>query len=331
MKVFVTGAEGFIGSHLVESLVRDGHAVKALYLYNFADEKGWLEDLAPDVRNEVECVSGDIRDAAFLRNAMSGCSSVFHLAALIGIPYSYQAPESYVQTNIVGSLNVFQAALDLGLERVIHTSTSEVYGTAQSVPMDEQHRLLGQSPYSASKIGADQMAHAFWASFGLPVTIVRPFNTFGPRQSTRAVIPNIVLQLLDSPDGSLSLGDLSTTRDFTHVTDTVAGFRAASMASGALGEMINLGTGLEISISELVQMVGDILGLVPEVSSERQRMRPAKSEVRRLVSDPSKASRLLNWSAECNTPSAFRKALSNTVSWYSDQKNRAKFSGKFVV
>lgn len=330
MKVFVTGAEGFIGSHLVEALVRDGQKVKALYLYNFANDKGWLADLPPDVLKDVELVSGDIRDSSFMKKAMKDCSTVFHLAALIGIPYSYEAPESYIQTNVVGSLNVFQSALELGMEKVIHTSTSEVYGSAQYVPIDELHRVLGQSPYSASKIGADHLAHSYWSSFGLPVTTVRPFNTFGPRQSTRAIIPNTIIQLLESADGQISLGDTRTSRDFTYVSDTVAGFIAASKYSSAIGQVINLGTGYEITIQDLVMLIADILELEPSIKHEQARFRPEDSEVQRLVSNPSKAASLLAWEPKYNSHDGLRTALAETIRWYSKPKFLGKFTGDYV-
>ena len=292
-KVLVTGAAGFIGSHLVERLVRGGREVRAFVHYSSRPDLHNLEHLEPEVLGSVEVLKGDIADPFAVDHAVRGCESVFHLAALIGIPYSYVAPASYVTTNVQGTLNVLEASRKHGVSRIIHTSTSETYGSAQYTPMDEKHPTVGQSPYSASKIGADKMAESFWLSFETPVTTVRPFNTYGPRQSMRAVIPTIIAQALAGQ--SLNLGSLDPVRDFTFVTDTVAGFIAAEKSNKAIGELINLGVGKGISIGDLVTAVGEILGEELKVESSETRVRPAASEVNRLISDNSKARDLLGW------------------------------------
>ena len=287
-RVVVTGADGFIGSHLTEALVAHGCRVTAFCFYNSFNSWGWLDTIAADTLEGIEIVMGDIRDGSGVRAALKGSDVVFHLAALIGIPFSYQSPDSYIDTNVKGTLNVLQAARDLELERVMVTSTSEVYGTAQYVPIDEKHRRHGQSPYSASKIGADAMAEAFHRSFDLPVVIVRPFNTYGPRQSTRAVIPTIITQLLaGTPE--VRLGSLSPTRDLTFVTDTCGGFIALGSCDAAVGREVNLGVGQEISIGDLARLLIDITGSNARIVCEVERLRPAGSEVERLLSDNSLA------------------------------------------
>jgi NAD dependent epimerase/dehydratase len=295
-RALVTGAGGFIGSHLVEGLVEGGYDVRALVRYNSQNSWHNLDRLAPSVLASVEVVAGDIADTFAVDRAVSGCELVFHLAALIGIPYSYVAPASYVATNVSGTLNVLEAARRHAVSRVIHTSTSETYGSAQYVPIDERHPLVGQSPYSATKIAADKLAESFHRSFGLPVTIVRPFNTYGPRQSLRAIIPTVIVQALTRD--VLSLGSLDPVRDFTYVTDTVAGFVAAAEAPQAIGETMNLGVGAGVSIRELVDGIGDILGRRLLVAEDQARVRPQQSEVVRLVSENGKARQLTGWRPE---------------------------------
>ena len=269
MKTLVTGADGFIGSHLTEELVRRGHQVRAFVYYNSFGHWGWLDESPGDIRREVEVFAGDVRDPHGVRTAMQGCDLVLHLAALIGIPYSYHSPEAYVDTNVRGTLNVVQAARDLAVQRVVHTSTSEVYGTAQYVPIDEQHPLQGQSPYAATKIGADQIALSFYRSFETPVTVARPFNTFGPRQSARAVIPTIITQIANG-ERSIKLGALHPTRDFNYVKDTVAGFIALAGSDRALGEEVNLGSNYEISIGDTVGLIAEAMGVEVQITTDAQ-------------------------------------------------------------
>lgn len=322
--ILVTGADGFIGSHLVEALVRAGHSVRAFVYYNSLGSWGWLDTCAEDVRGRFEVFAGDIRDENGVRVAMAGCDTVLHLAALIGIPYSYHSPATYVDTNIKGTLNVLQAARDLGTARVVHTSTSEVYGTAQYVPIDEDHPLQGQSPYSATKIGADQLALAFHRSFGTPVSICRPFNTFGPRQSARAIIPTVISQIA-AGKRCLKVGNLSPTRDFTYVADTVAGFMALAECDAALGEVVNLGTGFEITIGDTIALIAEVMGAEIELEVEEQRLRPDKSEVERLLSNRDKALRLAGWQPELAGRDGLRRGLEKTVEWFADPVNLARY------
>ncbi len=322
--ILVTGADGFIGSHLVERLLRDGHAVRALVYYNSFGSWGWLDRTKLDL-GKLEVVPADIRDADCVRSAVRGASAVLHLAALIGIPYSYRAPTSYVQTNVVGTLNVVQAAHDFGVEKIVHTSTSEVYGTAQAVPISEAHALVGQSPYAASKIGADQIARSFFLSFGAPVTILRPFNTYGPRQSLRAVIPTIISQLARGMT-ELKLGALTPTRDFSFVDDTVSGFVAALKSDKNLGEVVNLGSGFEISIGDTAKEIANVMGVRATIATEMDRLRPARSEVERLLADNSKAKRLLDWSPQFGGIEGFRRGLAKTAQWFRDPANLAHYS-----
>jgi dTDP-glucose 4,6-dehydratase len=323
-KILVTGAGGFIGSHLVERLVSEGYAVRALVRYNSASLAGWLD--YSDVRHHpnLEVLFGDIRDADLVQSAVSGCSTVFHLAALIGIPYSYIAPQSYLETNIRGTLNVLQAAVHHSCRRVIHTSTSEVYGSAQYVPIDEKHPIYTQSPYSASKAAADNLALAYFCSFDLPVCVVRPFNTFGPRQSLRAVIPNMICQILDSNDGVIALGAVAPTRDFSFVGQTVEGFVRALHAKEIFGEVINLGTSFEISIGETANLVAEILGKKIQIISDKDRLRPCKSEVTRLYADVRK-SKLLLGIGEKEPRELFRKGLEITCQWFQSKNNRSLY------
>lgn len=319
-KILVTGADGFIGSHLTEALVRAGHDVRAFTLYNSFGTYGWLDQCAPDVAGKFEVFAGDIRDPNGVRIAMKGCDTVLHLAALIAIPYSYHSPDTYVDTNIKGTLNVMQAARDLGVRRVIHTSTSEVYGTARFVPITEAHPLQGQSPYSASKIGADQIAHSFYASFETPVVTIRPFNTYGPRQSARAVIPTIITQLA-SGARQIKLGATHPTRDFSFVADTVAGFMAAMHSEQGVGEVINLGSMFEISVGDTALCIAEAMGKEIEIITDDVRMRPEKSEVERLFASNEKAKQMLQWSPVYGGRDGFIKGLEKTIEWFTDPKN----------
>lgn len=319
--VIVTGAAGFIGSHLAERLVIEGARVTALVHYNALGSQGWLQ--SSEYRNDMEIVAGDICDSGFMQSVIEGKEIVFHLAALIAIPYSYVAPESYVRTNVVGTLNVLQAARRCGTERVLHTSTSEVYGTALYVPIDEKHPLQGQSPYSASKIGADKMAESFHLSFGVPCVTVRPFNTFGPRQSARAVIPTILSQILTS--GEVKLGSLTPTRDLNYVDNTVEGFIRAGLSPKAVGKTINLGSGREISIGDLATMIAGIVGSDVRIRQDETRLRPSNSEVERLLADNTLAAGLLGWSPSVDLETGLRRTVdwfrSNTHLYQSDKYN----------
>ena len=326
-KILVTGADGFIGSHLVEYLVRQGHTVRALVLYNSFNSWGWLDSCAPDVVGKFEVFAGDIRDPNGVRVAMQDCDVVLHLAALIGIPYSYHSPDTYIDTNIKGTLNVLQAGRDLGVDQIIHTSTSEVYGSAQYVPITELHPLEGQSPYSASKIGADQMALAFHRSFDTPVTIMRPFNTYGPRQSARAVIPTVITQLAVG-DGPIRLGSVRPTRDFSFVNDTVNGFVSAIGIERTFGEVMNLGSGFEVSIETTVQMIEEIMGVTTDVQTHEDRVRPPLSEVDRLWADTSKAKELLGWQPSYGGLDGFRRGLEETIAWFSEPENRVRYKSE---
>lgn len=319
-KVLVTGADGFIGSHLTEALVRQGHDVRAFVLYNSFNSWGWLDQCAADVRGKFDVFAGDIRDPHGVRTAMKDCDTVLHLAALIAIPYSYHSPDTYIDTNVKGTLNVVQAARDLGVARVVHTSTSEVYGTARFVPITEEHPLQGQSPYSASKIGADQIALSFYSSFGTPVTVIRPFNTYGPRQSARAVIPTIVTQLASGIQ-KIRLGAIHPTRDFNYVSDTVAGFIAAATSDGGVGEVINLGSNFEVSIGDTALAIARVMGKEIEIITDDQRLRPEKSEVERLWASNEKASRLLGWSPQYGGLEGFQRGLAQTVEWFGRPEN----------
>lgn len=319
-KVLVTGADGFIGSHLVEALVRDGHSVRAFVLYNSFNSWGWLDRCADDVKGRFEVFAGDIRDPSGVREAMKGCDVVLHLAALIAIPYSYHSPDTYIDTNVKGTLNVLQAARELGVKRLIHTSTSEVYGTALFVPITETHPLQGQSPYSASKIGADQLAYSFYASFGLPVVIVRPFNTYGPRQSSRAVIPSIITQIANGKQ-QIKLGAISPTRDFNFVSDTVSGFIAAMNSDQGYGEVVNIGSNFEISIGETLQLIAEVMDVKVEVLTDEIRLRPSNSEVERLWASNEKALQLFDWSPKYAGREGFKRGLAKTAEWFLSPEN----------
>jgi len=294
MKALITGSEGFIGSHLTEAVAQEYSSVRAMVLYNSLGSWGWLDSLAPSIKNSLEVIMGDIRDPHFVREAVRGVDVVFHLAALIAIPYSYHAPASYVATNVEGTLNLLQAAREAGVSCFVHTSTSEVYGTAKVVPITEEHPLRAQSPYAATKIGADQLALSFHCSFGLPVVVARPFNNYGPRQSTRAVIPTIITQML-SGERLLKLGALTPTRDFLFVKDTAAGMVALAKSEKARGEVINLGSNFEISVGKTVELLSSIIGVQVDVEADARRLRPERSEVQRLYADISKAQRIAGW------------------------------------
>lgn len=310
-KVLVTGADGFIGSHLVEALLNEGYDVRAFVYYNSFNSWGWLDSFEKEKLKEIEVFTGDIRDPNGVKESMKGIDIVFHLAALISIPFSYHSPDSYVDTNIKGTLNVLQAARSLGTERVLVTSTSEVYGTAQYVPIDENHPLQGQSPYSASKIGADKLAESFYRSFNLPVTIVRPFNTYGPRQSARAVIPTIITQLLARKE-EIKLGSLTPTRDFNYVRDTVRGFIEIAKSEKTIGEVINIATQKEISIGELAQELINQINPKARIVSDEKRIRPEKSEVNRLLGSNEKIKKLTNWKPRYS----LKEGLAETIEWF---------------
>jgi len=323
-KILVTGADGFIGSHLTEALVRAGYDVKAFVLYNSFNSWGWLDQCADDVKNKFEVFAGDIRDPHGVHEAMKGCDAVLHLAALIAIPYSYHSPDTYVDTNIKGTLNVVQAARELGISKVVHTSTSEVYGTARFVPITEEHPLQGQSPYSASKIGADQIAQSFYLSFGTPVVTLRPFNTYGPRQSARAVIPTVITQIANG-QRQIKLGAVHPTRDFNYVADTVNGFLQALESDKGIGEVINLGSNYEITIGDTAKAIAKVMGAEIEIITDDQRLRPEKSEVERLWADNIKAKNLLGWQPAFGGLEGFKRGLQETAEWFTNSGNLAAY------
>lgn len=318
MKALITGADGFIGSHLTELLVREGYEVKALSQYNSFNYWGWLESV--DCLGNIEVLSGDVRDPHYCKHITKGIDVVFNLAALIAIPYSYVAPDSYVDTNIKGTLNICQGALENGVQRIIHTSTSEVYGTAQYVPIDEKHPLQAQSPYSASKIGADAMAMSFFNSFDLPLTIARPFNTYGPRQSARAVIPTIITQIASGMK-QIKLGDTTPTRDFNYVTDTCRGFLELARCDEAIGETVNIGSNYEISVGDTLNLIRELMGSDVEFLTDEQRIRPGKSEVFRLWCDNTKISKLTGFKPQYS----IRQGLQETIDWLTRPENLAKY------
>jgi dTDP-glucose 4,6-dehydratase len=319
-QVLVTGADGFIGSHLTEALVRQGFRVRAFVHYNSFNSWGWLDHCGEDVKGQFEVFAGDIRDPYGVKSAMTGCEAVLHLAALIGIPFSYHSPSTYVETNINGTLNVLQAARDLEVSRIIHTSTSEVYGTAQFVPITEKHPLQGQSPYSASKIAADQLAYSFYSSFNLPVITIRPFNTYGPRQSARAVIPTIITQIANKA-GTIKLGATNPTRDFSFIEDTVSGFISALKSEQGAGETINLGSNFEVSIEDTAKLIAEIMGVSVEISTDEERLRPENSEVERLWADNSKALEILGWRPSYAGLNGFREGLARSIDWFTQPEN----------
>jgi NAD dependent epimerase/dehydratase len=319
-KVLVTGADGFIGSHLVEALLAHGCDVRSFVFYNSFNSWGWLDSLPIDVVKGLDVFAGDIRDPHGVELAMQGCDVVFHLAALIAIPFSYHSPDSYVDTNIKGTLNVLQAAKKLNVERVLVTSTSEVYGTAQYAPIDEKHPFQGQSPYSATKIGADRLAESFYRSFQTPVTIVRPFNTYGPRQSARAVIPTIITQLLLGTT-ELKLGSLAPTRDFNYVKDTVKGFIALASSDKAVGQEVNIATNSEVSVGEIAQVLIDELNPDAKIVTEDDRLRPDASEVFRLIGDNTLIKSLTDWTPEYD----MRRGLQDTIQWFKNPDNLSRY------
>lgn len=316
--VLITGAGGFIGSHLVEACVKQGFKVKAFIRYNSTNSWGFLE--TSDFKNEIEVIAGDIRDFDSVSSAMQGCDTVFHLAALIGIPYSYISPLAYIKTNVEGTYNVLQAAKDKKVKNIIITSTSEVYGTAQFVPITENHPLNGQSPYSASKIAADQLALSYYTSFDLPVKIARPFNTYGPRQSARALIPTVITQILAG--SQINIGNTRTTRDFNYVADTVNGFIAIACADKLFGHVVNIGSGKEIKVSHLIKTVAKLMDRKIKVTIDSKRIRPNKSEVTRLLCDNSKIKKTTGWKPEIS----FDEGLNQTISWYKENLNSFKYS-----
>jgi dTDP-glucose 4,6-dehydratase len=323
MKILITGAEGFIGSHLTEALVKKNHSVKCLTLYNSFNNWGWLDTFPKDVRKELEVIPGDVRDKELITRAMKNIDVVFNLAALIGIPYSYKAPRSYVDTNINGILNILNAARELNTKQVIHISTSEVYGSAQFIPITENHPIIGQSPYSASKIGADQMAISYYKSFNLPVTIIRPFNTFGPRQSSRAVIPTIITQILKNKP--IKLGSISPTRDFTFVEDTVAGMISSIKNKKSIGQVINIGSGYEISINKLYLTISKLMGKKLKLLTSKTRVRPKNSEVMRLCASIKKAEKILKWKPKYKDLKGLEKGLIKTIKWFEYKDNLKRY------
>jgi NAD dependent epimerase/dehydratase len=330
-KVLVTGADGFIGSHLTEELVRMGCSVRAFVYYNSFNSWGWLDQSPKEIRNDLEVYQGDIRDPYRVKAAMQGCSAVFHLAALVAIPYSYYSPYEYIDTNIKGTLHVLQAARELETERIVQTSTSEVYGTALYVPIPETHPLQAQSPYAASKIGADQLALSFYRSFSTPVAVIRPFNTYGPRQSNRAVIPTVITQIAQG-NRKIQLGSLTPTRDFNFVRDTVRGFLEVACCDAAVGEVVNIGSNFEISVGETVQMIAQVMNVDVKTITEAERVRPEKSEVRRLYADTSKAVGLFGWKPEFGGIDGFRKGLALTAEWFCNAENRKRYQAdRYVI
>ncbi len=319
-KSLITGSDGFIGSHLVESLVKDGKKVKAFCFYNSNNSWGWLDTISKEIKDNVEIFLGDIRDPHCVKEAMNGCDTVYHLAALIGIPYSYISPKSYVDTNISGTLNVIESARELEIEKIIHTSTSETYGSAQYVPINESHPLSAQSPYAASKIGADHLALSFYRSFGTPISVLRPFNTYGPRQSNRAVIPTIISQIA-SGQRKIKLGSLYPTRDFNFVQDTCEAFKAVAKSEFCTGKVINSASKFEISIQETAKIISEIMNVEIEIISDDKRIRPRDSEVSRLYGDNNLLKELTDWSPKFLGIEGFKKGLKITIDWFSNKKN----------
>ena len=320
MKIFLTGAEGFIGSHLAEKLIKKGHDLTCLILYNSFNSWGWLEHADNKIKKEIRVITGDIRDEFLIKNQLKkNVDVVINLAALIGIPYSYRAPKSYFDTNAMGLLNILNSALNSNIKKIIHTSTSEVYGSPKYIPIDEKHLVSAQSPYAASKVAADQIALSYNKSFNSPVTILRPFNTFGPRQSLRAIIPTIITQILNKK--VLKLGSLYPTRDLTYIDDTTDAFLCALNKKKDIGEIINIGSGFEVSIKELVRKISKITGYRIDIEKDFKRIRPKKSEVDRLFANNKKAKKILNWSPKLNKKSDFENSLKKTIEWFSNEEN----------
>lgn len=324
-KVLITGANGFIGSHLVEHLYKRGFSIRAMCEYNPNGSLGWIDTFPEDLKSELDIVLGDIRDPSFVKESMKGCEIIFHLAALISIPYSYVAPSSYVDTNINGTLNILNSARDLGISKIVHTSTSETYGTAQFVPINETHPLVGQSPYAATKIGADQLALSFWRSFETPVTVLRPFNTYGPRQSNRAIIPTVITQIA-SGNKVIKLGSLTPTRDFNFVLDTCDAFLAVALSNKTIGKVINSASNFEISIGDTVNMISSIMKVNVKIITEEKRLRPKNSEVNRLFGDNSLLKELTNWEPKFIGLNGFNEGLKITIDWFSNVNNLSKYS-----
>ncbi len=323
-QILVTGADGFIGSHLVEMLIKNGMKVKAFCFYNSIGSWGWLDTLDSEVKENLEVILGDVRDPQMVRNSMRGCNHVYHLAALIAIPYSYHTPASYIDTNIHGTLNIVQAARELDVEKVIHTSTSETYGTAQFVPINEEHPLVGQSPYAASKIGADQIALSYWRSFKTPITVLRPFNTYGPRQSARAVIPTIVCQIA-SGSRKINLGSITPTRDFNFVTDTCKAFLSVAKSEETVGKVINVASNFEISIEDLANLIGEVMNVQIELETDNKRVRPIDSEVNRLFGDNKLLKTTTEWEPDFSGMDGLKKGLKITSDWFSQASNLSKY------
>ena len=323
-KVLVTGADGFIGSHLTEALVRAGYDVRAFVYYNSFNSWGWLDHSSNEIRQNLDVFAGDIRDPYGVKKAMQGCDAVLHLAALIAIPYSYHSPDTYIDTNVKGTLNIVQAARELGVAKVVHTSTSEVYGTARFVPITEEHPLQGQSPYSASKIGADQIAMSFYNSFATPVATIRPFNTYGPRQSARAIIPTVITQIA-AGQRRIKLGALHPTRDFNYVSDTLRGFIAVMESPRSIGEVINIGSNFEVSIGDTVKIIAEAMNAQIEIETEDARLRPTNSEVERLWADNSRAKALLGWEPAYGGRDGFKRGLAETAAWFAEPENRKSY------
>lgn len=330
-KYLVTGADGFIGSHVVEGLIKRGEKVKALVFYNSFGSNGWLDSLDVSVRDSIEIVSGDVRDAELIKNISKNCSNIIHLAAMMSIPYSYEAPRTFVETNVMGTLNILLAAKELDIDKLVITSTSEVYGSADYVPMTEKHRLNAQSPYAASKTAADQLSLSFFNSFQVPLTIIRPFNTYGPRQSARAVIPTIITQIKGGKN-TIKLGSTHTTRDFSYVEDTVEGLILASKPNIALGKTLNLGSNFEISVLETAELISNIMGIDLSIDLDNQRKRPKNSEVDRLFSDNSKSKELLGWSPKYTGKAGFSAGLEKTIRWFNNPENTKLYkSGQYAI
>jgi len=329
-KIFVTGADGFIGSNLVEGLVKNGYEVKAYVLYNSFNSWGWLQNLTDEAKSNFEVIFGDVRDSDRVTESMRGCDAVIHLASLIAIPYSYLAPESYIDTNVKGTLNVMQSAKKLQISRIIHTSTSEVYGTARFVPITEEHPLSGQSPYSASKIGADQIAYSFYASFDLPVVIARPFNNYGPRQSLRAVIPDLITQIATG-NKKIKLGSMHPTRDFTFVEDTVSAYISILESNLGVGEVFNIGSNFEISIGDTANLILSLMNSSAELISEDIRFRPSNSEVTRLWADINKINKTFNWEPKFGKESGFSSGLLKTINWFSNLDNLTYYKSNILT
>ncbi len=330
MKVFITGADGFIGSHLVDLLIEKGFDVTAFCIYNSLGSWGWLDKLTEEKKKAVRVILGDVRDPLSVKEAMSGSDIVFHLASLIAIPYSYKAPSSYVDTNITGTLNMLQAARELGVCRFIHTSTSETYGSAQFIPITENHPLVAQSPYAASKIGADQMALSYWKSFSLPVTILRPFNTYGPRQSNRAVIPQIITQISNKKK-EIYLGSLDPTRDFNFVMDTCLAFLAVAKSELTIGEVLNSSSNFEISIGETAKLISELMNFEIDIKTDRERIRPVDSEVKRLFGCNKKLKSLTDWNPQYQGLDGFKRGLEKTINWFIDPSNLSFYKSYYAL